>query len=323
MASWNKSGDGDDVELILRKLFVGGIKPDTSDDQFRNYFAKFGDIEDYVHIRNKQTGQSKGFGFVTYSDPTSVDKCLAAKPHTINQKDVDVKRAVPKDQPQERCHKIFVGGLPETNEAELKAFFEKHGKVTQCQFKRDQNTGRGRGFGFVSFEDSDTVDKLVILKHIEFNGKTIECKKALDVKDKQHMGGHQGGHNQNPSVYGAPPAAAGYGPPPGYPAPPMPAYGAYPPYGGYGGAPAQQAPTAPGYSAPAAAPSYPAYPGYPAQPAYPQPAPGYPPAPAANPYYPQQPAGQYNQAPSSYGAQKNTYASNTYGSSRSANYKPY
>ena len=46
MASWNKSsGDGDDVELILRKLFVGGIKPDTSDDQFRNYFAKFGDIE--------------------------------------------------------------------------------------------------------------------------------------------------------------------------------------------------------------------------------------------------------------------------------------
>ena len=107
------------------------------------------------------------------------------------------------------------------------------------------------------------------------------------MKDKQHMGGHQGGHNQNPSVYGAPPAAAGYGPPPGYPAPPMPAYGAYPPYGGYGGAPAQQAPTAPGYSAPAAAPSYPAYPGYPAQPAYPQPAPGYPPAPAANPYYPQ------------------------------------
>jgi len=87
MASWNKnSGDGDDVELILRKLFVGGIKPDTSDDQFRNYFAKFGDIEDYVHIRNKQTGQSKGFGFVTYTDPTSVDKCLAAKPHTITKK---------------------------------------------------------------------------------------------------------------------------------------------------------------------------------------------------------------------------------------------
>ena len=71
---------------------------------------------------------------------------------------------------------------------------------------------------------------VILPQHIEFNGKTIECKKALDVKDKQHM--NNGGHNQNPSVYGAPPAAAGY-PPPGYPAPPMPgAYGAYPPYGG-------------------------------------------------------------------------------------------
>ena len=48
-------------------------------------------LQDYVHIRNKQTGQSKGFGFVTYSDPSSVDKCLAAKPHTINQKDVSLR----------------------------------------------------------------------------------------------------------------------------------------------------------------------------------------------------------------------------------------
>lgn len=44
--------------------------------------------QDYVHIRNKQTGQSKGFGFVTYKEPASVDTCLAAKPHTINGKDV-------------------------------------------------------------------------------------------------------------------------------------------------------------------------------------------------------------------------------------------
>ena len=75
-------------------------------------------------------------------------------------------------------------------------------------------------------------DQYSLPQHIEFNGKTIECKKALDVKDKQHM--NNGGHNQNPSVYGGPPAAAGY-PPPGYPAPPMPGYGAYPPYAGYGG----------------------------------------------------------------------------------------
>lgn len=323
MANWNTAKGGDeDVELILRKLFIGGIRPDTTDEQFKAYFAKFGEIEDFVLIKNKQTGQSKGFGFVTYSEQATVDECLGKKPHNINGKDVDVKRAVPKDQPQERCQKIFVGGLPETTESDLKEFFETYGPVTQCQFKRDQNTGRGRGFGFVSFESSDTVDKLIIMKHIDFNGKTIECKKALDVKDKQG-GGMMNGGPHNPSVY-AP--QAGY-PPPGYPAPPMPAYGAYPGYPGYGapGAPqaAAAAPTAPGYAPPAAAyPAVPAYPGYPAAaPGYPAAAPGYPApaAPAANPYYPQQAQapGQYNQAPSSYGAQKNTYAQ------QNKHYKPY
>jgi len=322
MANWNKGGD-EDIELILRKLFVGGIKPETTDEQFKAYFSSIGEMEDFVLIKNKQTGQSKGFGFVTYRSQDSVEKCLAAKPHCIAGKDVDVKRAVPKDQPQERCSKIFVGGLPETTEAELKDFFEKHGTVTQCQFKRDQNTGRGRGFGFVSFENSDTVDKLVIMKHVEFNGKMIECKKALDVKDKQGSGMQNGG-GSNPSVY-AP--QAGY-PPPGYPAPPMPAYGAYPPYAGYAAPPqAAAAAPAPGYAPPAAAypagyPGYPAAaPGYPAAaPGYPAAAPGYPaPAPAANPYYPQQAQapGQYNQTPSSYGAQKSAYTP------QNKHYKPY
>ena len=75
-----------------------------------------------------------------------------------------MKRAVPKDQSQDKCTKIFIGGLPETDEQEIKAFFEQYGPVAQTQFKRDQATGRGRGFGFVTFEDHDTVDKLIIMK---------------------------------------------------------------------------------------------------------------------------------------------------------------
>ena len=77
---------------------------------------------------------------------------------------MEIKRAVPRDQPQERCKKIFVGGLPDTNETDLKNFFDGYGRVTQCMVKRDKETGKGRGFGFVSFEDFDSVDKLVIMK---------------------------------------------------------------------------------------------------------------------------------------------------------------
>ena len=44
--------------------------------------------QDFVLIKNKQTNQSKGFGFVTYREQATVDECLAKKPHNINGKEV-------------------------------------------------------------------------------------------------------------------------------------------------------------------------------------------------------------------------------------------
>ena len=39
------------TDIELRKIFVGGLKADTQDDDFRNFFARYGHIEDCVHIR--------------------------------------------------------------------------------------------------------------------------------------------------------------------------------------------------------------------------------------------------------------------------------
>ena len=72
----------------LRKVFVGGIQSETSDQQFKNYFETFGPLDDCIHIRNKETKASKGFGFVTFTNDDDVDKCIAAKPHMINGKEV-------------------------------------------------------------------------------------------------------------------------------------------------------------------------------------------------------------------------------------------
>ncbi len=49
----------------MRKLFVFGIA-DTNEEAFYNYFAKFGEIEDYTVQREQSTGSPKGFGFVVY-----------------------------------------------------------------------------------------------------------------------------------------------------------------------------------------------------------------------------------------------------------------
>ena len=57
---------------------------------------------------------------------------------------------------------MFVGGLKEdTTDEQLRELFEPHGKISTIDLISDKATGKKRGFGFISFEDYDTVDKLV------------------------------------------------------------------------------------------------------------------------------------------------------------------
>ena len=58
------------------KLFVGGLSSDTTTEDLRASFAKFGDIVDVVVITDRATSQSRGFGFVTYSSSTVAETAI-------------------------------------------------------------------------------------------------------------------------------------------------------------------------------------------------------------------------------------------------------
>ncbi len=51
-----------------KKLFVGGLSWNTDDNGLRDAFARFGDIEEAKVITDRETGRSRGFGFITFSD---------------------------------------------------------------------------------------------------------------------------------------------------------------------------------------------------------------------------------------------------------------
>lgn len=58
--------------------------------------------------------------------------------------------------------KIFVGGIKEdTEEYNLREYFEKYGKIETIEVMEDRQCRRKRGFAFVTFDDHDTVDKIV------------------------------------------------------------------------------------------------------------------------------------------------------------------
>ncbi|XP_010532688.1 PREDICTED: heterogeneous nuclear ribonucleoprotein 1 [Tarenaya hassleriana] len=182
------------------KLFVGGISWETNEDKLKEHFSNYGDVLQAIVMRDKVTGRPRGFGFVLFSDPSVLDRVLQDK-HHIDTREVDVKRAMTREEQQVsgrsgnynpsrnsggggggyvRTKKIFVGGLPPTlTDEAFRQYFEAYGSVADVIIMYDQNTNRPRGFGFVSFESEDSVDRVLHKTFHDLNGKQVEVKRAL------------------------------------------------------------------------------------------------------------------------------------------------
>ncbi|XP_030436793.1 heterogeneous nuclear ribonucleoprotein A3 [Gopherus evgoodei] len=182
----------------LRKLFIGGLSFETTDDSLREHFEKWGTLTDCVVMRDPQTKRSRGFGFVTYSCVEEVDAAMSARPHKVDGRVVEPKRAVSReDSVKPGAHltvkKIFVGGIKEdTEEYNLRDYFEKYGKIETIEVMEDRQSGKKRGFAFVTFDDHDTVDKIVVQKYHTINGHNCEVKKALSKQEMQTASSQRG-----------------------------------------------------------------------------------------------------------------------------------
>jgi RNA recognition motif-containing protein len=70
---------------MSKKLFVGGLPFSMTDDKLKELFGSYGEVSEVAVIKDKFSGRSKGFGFVTFSDDAAADKAIAE----MNGKDVE------------------------------------------------------------------------------------------------------------------------------------------------------------------------------------------------------------------------------------------
>jgi RNA recognition motif-containing protein len=85
---------------------------------------------------------------------------------------IDPKPAIPRDE-QDKTEKIFVGGISaEVNEDEFREFFSQFGTVIDATLMTERETGRPRGFGFITFETSQGVEEALRQSKLTIKDKT-------------------------------------------------------------------------------------------------------------------------------------------------------
>jgi RNA recognition motif-containing protein len=80
------------------KLFVGSLPWSIDSDGLRELFAPYGEMTEVVVITDRETGRSKGFGFVTFQTKESAEKALEMNEREVEGRTIVVKVARPREE---------------------------------------------------------------------------------------------------------------------------------------------------------------------------------------------------------------------------------
>ncbi|EPS60926.1 hypothetical protein M569_13875, partial [Genlisea aurea] len=179
----------EDVSDASTKLYFGNLPYNCDSAQLAGIIQDYASPELIEVLYDRNTGRSRGFAFVTMS---SVEEC-----NTVIQ-NLDgsefggrIMRVNFSNQPKpkeplypETDYKLFVGNLSWSVTSEsLREAFQQYGTVVGARVLYDGETGRSRGYGFVSYDTKTAMEAaLKTLDGAELEGRAIRISLAQGKK---------------------------------------------------------------------------------------------------------------------------------------------
>ncbi|CAL9226733.1 unnamed protein product [Arabidopsis halleri] len=170
------------------KLFVGNLAYDVDSQALAMLFEQAGTVEIAEVIYNRETDQSRGFGFVTMSTVEEAETAVEKfNRYDLNGRLLTVNKAAPRGSRPERAprvyepaFRVYVGNLPwDVDNGRLEQVFSEHGKVVEARVVYDRETGRSRGFGFVTMSNENELnDAIAALDGQNMEGRAIRVNVA-------------------------------------------------------------------------------------------------------------------------------------------------
>ncbi|XP_008777549.1 heterogeneous nuclear ribonucleoprotein Q-like isoform X1 [Phoenix dactylifera] len=137
------------------EVFIGGLLRDATEENLRDLCEAFGEIHDVRLVKDKDTRESKGFAFITFTNKDAAQKAIE------ELHDKEFKGRTLRCSLSQAKHRLFIGNVPKSlSEEELRKILEESGPGVQNieMFKDPQNPSRNRGFLFVEYYNHACAD---------------------------------------------------------------------------------------------------------------------------------------------------------------------
>jgi RNA recognition motif-containing protein len=220
----NDSGSGSSGSLTgskpedERKLFVGGLTWDITQEDLREYFSSFGNVLDCSIKHDPSTGRSRGFAFLVFDSKDIVEKILSQNEHFIKGRKIDPKTAHRRlnqtnninnynlssqsslysigsstimsypnmatnmganSNPYNNNRKVFIGGLdPNFPDSQLREYFSKFGKIEEIDLPYDKEKNERRPFCFISFQTEQAAQEVLQIQKHNIGDMSVDVKPA-------------------------------------------------------------------------------------------------------------------------------------------------
>ncbi|KAK9479893.1 nucleolar protein 4 [Lipomyces japonicus] len=187
--------DDEDSSSKNTTLFVRSLPPNATSESLADFYSQIVPVKHSVVVTDKQTQQSKGFGFVTFALAEDAQKALVESRKTkfegsllrveVAKKrerkpgdELEVRQPKPDVKPKPARTRLIIRNLPWSirNPDQLTDVFKGYGKITELVIPR-KTGGRMSGFAFVNFKKRSSAERAVK----EANGFSLDGREiAVD-----------------------------------------------------------------------------------------------------------------------------------------------
>jgi RNA recognition motif-containing protein len=178
---------------MTKRIYVGNLPSHTTARDLTSLFEQVGRVVAVHIITDRDTGHSKGFGFVEMGSEEAEKAILQLNRADLNGQPLAVSEA--RAHPQSGADRgrpparLFVGNLPyNATDAELKEFFSSVGPVSSVSLPVERESGKPRGFAFVEFSDHAHAKEAVHRFHTQpFKGRSLVVNEARAPESRPPM----------------------------------------------------------------------------------------------------------------------------------------